>query len=72
MAAHIKCPFSRFLATPYSLLPPRRSEKLVIPLKYIEYEVHGDLVIIYPKLYSIYLRGTIRIEGLTVKAKFFV
>ena len=29
-------------------------------LKWIEYGVHGDLIIIYPKPYSVYLRGTIR------------
>ena len=29
------------------------------PLKYIEYGVYGDLIIIYPKPYSIYLWGTI-------------
>ena len=37
----------------------------IVPLKQIEYGlygVHGDLVIIYPKLYSIYLRGTICIK----------
>ena len=26
----------------------------VVPLEYIEYEVYGDLTIIYPKPYSIY------------------
>ena len=30
----------------------------IVPLKYIEHGVYGDLIIIYPKLY-IYLRGTI-------------
>ena len=30
----------------------------IIPLKYIEYGVYGDLVILYPQPYSIYLRGT--------------
>ena len=30
------------------------------PLRQLEYRVYGDLVIIYPKPYSIYLRGTIR------------
>ena len=29
------------------------------PFKYIEYGVYGDLIIIYPKPYSIYLRRTI-------------
>ena len=31
----------------------------------MEYGVHGNLIVIYPKPYSIYLRGTIRV--LTVK-----
>ena len=31
----------------------------VVLLKYIEYGVYGDLIILYPKPYSIYLRGTI-------------
>ena len=29
----------------------------------IEYGVYGDLIIIYPKPYSIYLRGTIGVRG---------
>ena len=29
------------------------------PLKKIEYGVYGDLILICPKLYSIYFRGTI-------------
>ena len=31
----------------------------MVPLKYIEYGVYGDLIIKYPKPYSIYLRGNI-------------
>ena len=31
----------------------------IVPLKYIKYGVYGDLITIYPKPYSIYLRGTI-------------
>ena len=31
----------------------------IVLLKQIEYGVYGDLIIIYPKPYSIYLRGTI-------------
>ena len=31
----------------------------IVSLKGIEYGVYGDLFIIYPKPYSIYLRGTI-------------
>ena len=30
----------------------------IVPLKKIGYRVYGDLIIIYPKPYSIYLRGT--------------
>ena len=33
-------------------------------LKQIEYGVYGDLIIIYPKPYSIYLRGTILVKYL--------
>ena len=32
---------------------------VIVPLGLIEYGVYGDLIIIYPKPYSIYLRGTI-------------
>ena len=31
----------------------------IVPVKQIEYGVYGDLIILYPKPYSIYLRGTI-------------
>ena len=31
----------------------------IIPLKYIEYGVYRDLIRIYAKPYSIYLRGTL-------------
>ena len=31
----------------------------IVPLKNLEYGVFGDLVIIYPKPYPIYVRGTI-------------
>ena len=31
----------------------------IVPLKQMEYRVYGDLIMIYPKPYSIYLRGTI-------------
>ena len=34
----------------------------IVPLKQIEYGVDGDLVIIYPKPYSIYLKGTITLN----------
>ena len=33
----------------------------MVTLKYIEYGVYGDLIVIYPKPYSIYLRGTVRV-----------
>ena len=31
----------------------------IVPLKWIDYGVYADLILIYPKPYSIYLRGTI-------------
>ena len=31
---------------------------VTVPLKQTEYGAYGDLIITYPKLYSIYLRGT--------------
>ena len=31
----------------------------IVPLKQIEHGVSGDLIVIYPKPYCIYLRGTI-------------
>ena len=37
----------------------------IVPFKSIENGVYGDLIIIYPKPYSIYLRGTIDEHGLT-------
>ena len=33
--------------------------KVKSPLKEIEYGVNGDLIIMYPKPYSIYFRGTV-------------
>ena len=41
---------------------------LTIPLKYIEYGISGDLIIIYPKPYSIYLRETICLHGIPATA----
>ena len=38
-------------------------ENTIILLKEIEYGVHGDLITIYPKPYSIYLRATISWQG---------
>ena len=36
----------------------------IVPLNYIEYGIYGGLIIIYPKPYSIYLRGNIkRLKG---------
>ena len=32
---------------------------LIVPLKQIEYGVDGDFIVIYPKPYFIYLRGSI-------------
>ena len=37
---------------------------VIVPLKQMKYAVYGDLIRIYPKPYSIYLRGTIGFEGL--------
>ena len=34
---------------------------MIVPLKQIEYGVHRDLIIILPKPYSIYVRGTIEV-----------
>ena len=36
---------------------------VIVPLKQIEYGIHGDLIIIYPKPYSIDLRGTLYHNG---------
>ena len=36
------------------------------PLKWVEYGVCGDLILLYPKLYSIYFRGTMLGVGLGV------
>ena len=38
-----------------------------VPLKYVQYGVYGDLIIIYPESYSIDLRETIRLHGLLPK-----
>ena len=35
----------------------------MVPLKQIEYGVHGNRIRIFPKPYSIYLRGTIGCGG---------
>ena len=37
-----------------------RYKVLIVPLKQIEYGVYGDLIILYPKPYSIHVSGTIR------------
>ena len=39
-----------------------RSFGFIVPVRWIEYGVHGDLIGIYPRLYSIYLRGTVGIR----------
>ena len=39
--------------------PTTEPVKYIVPLKYIEYGEYGDLIIKYPRPYSIYLRGTI-------------
>ena len=42
---------------------------LIVPLKQIEHGVYEDLVIIYPKQYSIYLRGTITLYSRILRLK---
>ena len=37
-----------------------------VPLKYMKYRVPGDLIILYPKPYSIYFRGTIFLHKLGI------
>ena len=39
-----------------------RSKKTVVPFKEIESGVYGDLILIFPKPYSIYLKGTIALK----------
>ena len=39
------------------------NEGLRVSLKYIEHGVYGDLIMIYPKPYSIYLRGSITLNA---------
>ena len=41
--------------------PP--NEGLRVSLKYIEHGVYGDLIMICPKPYSIYLRGSITLNA---------
>ena len=38
------------------------------PLKYLEYRVYGDLIIVYPKPYPIYLRGTMHLHKASMGA----
>ena len=45
-----------------ALLP----QTLIIPLKWIEYGVYGVPIIICPKPYLIYLRGTITLNRMSV------
>ena len=44
---------------------PKVLLNLIVPLKKIEYGVYGDLLVLYPKPYSIYLRGTINPQPFT-------
>ena len=44
----------------------------IVPLKQIEYGVYGDLSIKYPKLYAIYLRGTIECRMVGAKVLSFL
>ena len=39
--------------------PELSQNRSIVPLKKIEYGVYGDLIIIYPKPYSIYFRRTV-------------
>ena len=34
-----------------------------VPLKYIEHGAYGDLIIMYPKPYSIHFRGTTMVQN---------
>ena len=36
--------------------------RVVVPRKSMEYGVYGDLIMRYPKPYSVYLRGTIGVR----------
>ena len=40
-------------------LPKLSALGFIVPLKSTKYEVYGDLITVYPKPYSIYLRWTI-------------
>ena len=40
--------------------------RVIVPLKWIEYGVYGSLVIIFPKPYSIFLRGLYVFKGCSV------
>ena len=42
----------------------------MVPVKEIEYGVDGDLFIIYPKPYSIYLRGILKIRYMNCSLNF--
>ena len=39
--------------------------QVIVPLQKIEYGVYGDVIIIHPKPFSIYLRGTIVRDNLS-------
>ena len=45
-------------------LRPLWSLEFIVPLKQVEYGVYGDLIIIRPKPYSIYLKGVYRVPSL--------
>ena len=44
--------------------------RYIAPLKSVEYGVYGDLTIIYPRLYSIYLRRTIKLKVVRIYGGF--
>ena len=53
---------------PFSeVLPWASGFRVTVPLKQIEYGVYGDLIIICPKPYSIYLPGDCRGQGLRLR-----
>ena len=56
---YYRYPSSNGYARDPAIIMPFLSSKYILPLKYAEYGVYADLITIYPKPYSIHLRGTI-------------
>ena len=67
---HFRMPVFKLLTQEACSSAPR--SWVIIPLKSIEYGVYGDLIIIYPTPYSIYLRGTILITPLVISILFSI